>query len=71
MSVTPIRQPAVDAGALDVERIRADFPILRNVHPHGKDRWTVTSLRRRAWPGGAHRQRRLSGDIATKWQRGP
>jgi cysteine desulfurase/selenocysteine lyase len=36
MSVTPIRQPAVDAGALDVERIRADFPILRNVHPHGK-----------------------------------
>ena len=24
------------AGALDVERIRADFPILFNVHPHGK-----------------------------------
>jgi cysteine desulfurase/selenocysteine lyase len=26
MSVTPIRQPAVDAGAFDVERIRSDFP---------------------------------------------
>ncbi len=24
------------AGAIDIERIRADFPILSNVHPHGK-----------------------------------
>ncbi|MCW5625621.1 MAG: cysteine desulfurase [Burkholderiales bacterium] len=27
---------AVTPPTLDVERIRADFPILRNVHPHGK-----------------------------------
>ncbi len=34
---TPIRQLLpLDPGAFDVERIRADFPILRNVHPHGK-----------------------------------
>lgn len=34
MSVTPMRRTS--AGAFDVAAIRADFPILRNVHPHGR-----------------------------------
>lgn len=37
MSVHPLPRPAVrPASPLDVERLRADFPILANVRPHGK-----------------------------------
>jgi len=37
MSVHPLPRPAVrPASPLDVERLRADFPILANVCPHGK-----------------------------------
>jgi len=32
----PIRRPLPPATPLDVERVRRDFPILANVHPHGK-----------------------------------
>jgi cysteine desulfurase/selenocysteine lyase len=37
MSVHPLPRPAArPASLLDVERLRADFPILANVRPHGK-----------------------------------
>jgi cysteine desulfurase/selenocysteine lyase len=37
MSVHPLPRPAArPASPLDVERLRADFPILANVRPHGK-----------------------------------
>ncbi len=36
MSATPLRKSPQDVAAFDVERIRADFPILHNVRPHGK-----------------------------------
>ncbi len=37
MSANPLPRPAVrPATPLDVERLRADFPILANVRPHGK-----------------------------------
>jgi cysteine desulfurase/selenocysteine lyase len=36
MTATARRAEALRVGALDVERIRADFPILANVRPHGK-----------------------------------
>ena len=37
MSANPLPRPAVrPATSLDVERFRADFPILANVRPHGK-----------------------------------
>jgi cysteine desulfurase/selenocysteine lyase len=36
MTATARRAEALRVGALDVERIRADFPILTNVRPHGK-----------------------------------
>ncbi|MFN7276266.1 MAG: aminotransferase class V-fold PLP-dependent enzyme, partial [Betaproteobacteria bacterium] len=32
----PVLSPGKPTASLDVERLRADFPILANVHPHGK-----------------------------------
>ena len=36
MSASARRKPGSDASPLDVARLREDFPILANVHPHGR-----------------------------------